>query len=614
MAGPIIALKILAKAALKSTAKAAAKAGVKSTAKKAVKGTIKDKIRGKVKDKIKSKFKKKKLKGKDIADRMFGGGEEGGGAIVASPGGSLVSAPGGALTPAIPEKGGALVAKSSVAKELGLSPFMDSLTSIHTNVDAIKAALNDNNKDAKDRIEDQRLLNDKLNKEKREAALESKKGGIGKKLMKPGKDMADNFLSKIIKFFAMTLLGSFITALMGGARDIILAFRIGFELIKKGFPKLLKGVKALQTGIGKSLKLALKPFKIVGKAVFNAFKSLGDKIFGWVGKSIKNITEGIKNFGKNVIQTGGKVVKNVVNFAAKKLPKTAKMISQGGQLLKTQASKAKDFVKNTASKAKGLAKTGVSKVKTAAKPLVSKIGKVIGKLFGKQAGKAAAGPGIKTLFKSMAKGAKAIKIPVVGPLLVALMSMFAGDPMKQTLFKTAGAAIGGGLGLALGPIGMIVGEIAGEFVGDVLYTGFSGEAGGWSAAGKKLKDKFMQILEGGKKVGKWLLNSIKRIGWGGLGTLLNPLAGLDKKFKVVKEGFFPPAEMAESKSNTDADDVSESASYEDGGDGTTVVIDGRKGDQASATPGGGGGEEVALIIGESQDPLNILTNATLYKV
>ena len=28
----------------------------------------------------------------------------------------------------------------------------------------------------------------------------------------------------------------------------------------------------------------------------------------------------------------------------------------------------------------------------------------------------------------------------------------------------------------------------------------------------------MEIVSGGKKVGGWLLNSIKRIGWGGLRT------------------------------------------------------------------------------------------------
>jgi hypothetical protein len=197
------------------------------------------------------------------------------------------------------------------------------------------------------------------------------------------------------------------------------------------------------------------------------------------------------------------------------------------------------------------------------------------------------------------------------------MSMLSGDPMKQTLFKTAGAAIGGGLGLALGPIGMIVGEIAGEFVGDVLYTGFSGEAGGWKAAGKKLKDKFMQILDGGKKVGGWLLNSIKRIGWGGLGTLLNPLVGPKKKFNVLKEGFFPSATMGENSENTDAESVSSSASYEDGGEDTTVVVD--TGGEESSTPSSSAGKTKFIDLGVSKETIvnsqyESQTKATLYKV
>ena len=580
---------------------------LKNMTKKAVKGTAKKAV--------KSVVKKKKVKGKDVAKKMFGE-EQKGGALAIRPKADLVPSPGGAIKPK--ETGGDIVKVSgTAARELGLTDFMESLTRVRDSVNGIKSSINDNNKDTVDRIEAQRILNNDLKKKEREKNLESKKDGIGKKLLSPVKKPAEDFLAKMARFATMTLLGSLIAALMGNARDVVLAFRIGIEALKKGLPTLLKGVKALQSGIGKSFKLILKPFTSLGNAIFQGFKTIGSKLFGWVGKSISNITGGIKNFGKNIVQTGGKVVKNVVNFAAKKLPKTAKMISQSGQFLKTQAGNAKQFVKNTASKAKGFVKAGVSKVKTAAKPLVSKIGKIIGKLFGKQAGKAAAGPGIKTLFKSMAKGAKAIKIPVVGPLLVALMSMLSGDPMKQTLFKTAGAAIGGGLGLALGPIGMIVGEIAGEFVGDVLYTGFSGEAGGWKAAGKKLKDKFMQILDGGKKVGGWLLNSIKRIGWGGLGTLLNPLVGPKKKFNVLKEGFFPSATMGENSENTDAESVSSSASYEDGGEDTTVVVD--TGGEESSTPSSSAGKTKFIDLGVSKETIvnsqyESQTKATLYKV
>ena len=563
-----------------------AKKTVKATAKKAVKSVVK----------------KKKVKGKDVAKKMMGN-EEKGGALAIRPKADLVPSPGGVIKPK--EAGEDIVKVSgTAARELGLTDFMESLTRVRDSVNGIKSAINDNNKDTVDRIEAQRILNNDLKKKEREKNLESKKDGIGKKLLSPVKDPAEDFLTKMARFAAMTLLGSLIAALMGNARDVVLAFRIGIEAIKKGLPTLLKGVKALQSGISKSFKLILKPFKSLGTAIFQGFKSIGSKLFGWVSKSISNITKGIKNFGKSIAQAGSKVLKPVTS------------------LIGNTVTRGKDFAKNTARRAavgakrfigKGgrkLLKGGGSKILKHG--LKRGANRLIIKWFGKGAAKTIAGIG-----KTLVKGAKAIKIPVVGPLLVALMSMFAGDPMKQTLFKTAGAAIGGGLGLALGPIGMIVGEIAGEFVGDVLYTGFSGEAGGWKAAGKKLKDKFMQILDGGKKVGGWLLNSIKRIGLGGVGTLLNPLVGPRKKFTLIKDAFFPPAEMAESKPNTDGEDVSSSASYEDGGEDTTVVVDAGGGESSAPSPSARKSKIINLPM-DKQTIVNsqyeMVSNAALYKV
>ena len=591
----------MGKELLKNMAKKTAKA----TAKKAVKSVVK----------------KKKVKGKDIAKKMFGGDEDKGGALAVIPKADIIPSPGGDIVKPKETSGEIVKVSGTASKDLGLNDFMESLIRVKDSVNGIKVAINDNNKDTVDRIEAQRILNNDLKKKEREKSLESKKDGVGKKLLSPVKDPAENFLVRMAKFAAMTILGSLIAALVGGARDVVLAFRIGFELLKKGLPTLLKGLNALKSGIVKSFKLALKPFKALGTVVFEAFKSIGKTIFGWVSKSISNITKGIKNFGKNIIQTGGKVVKNVVNFAAKKLPKVAQTVTKAKQFLGQTVTKGKDLVKNTVTKGKNLVKGVGSKIKSVlpgggAGSKILKHGlkrganRLIIKWFGKGAAKTIAGIG-----KTLVKGAKAIKIPVVGPLLVALMSMFAGDPMDQTLFKTAGAALGGGLGLALGPIGMIVGEIVGEFVGDVLYEGFRGKDG-WKGAGKKLKDKFMEIVKGGKKVGGWLLNSIKRIGWGGLGTLLNPLAGPKKKFNVLKEGFFPPAEMSESKPNTDAKDVSESASYEEGGEQPTVVVDGGGESSAPSTTVEG---DKFISVGVSRETVlnsqyEMVSNAALYKV
>ena len=653
MADPITAtimtLKVLGKVAAKKIATATAK----GMAKKAVKGAIK---KG-AKRAVKSVLKKKKVKGKDIAKKMFGGGDGGGGALVASPAGSLVGSPGGALSPTTPGAGGDIVKVSgSGANDLGLAPFMDSLTAIQVSVDDIKAVINDNNKDAVKRLEKQRIENAKLAKEDREAALEGKKGGLGKKLMKPGKDAAEGFLSRMAKFFAMTLLGSLVNALLGGARDIILAFRVGVELLKKGMPALLKGVNFLKKGIGKSFKLIMSPFKALGNLVLKGLKGLGDAVFNWVGGIVGKIKNGLKN----ALQAAMKSFANA-------FPKIANLASKGKEIIGGVLQKGKDIVGNVVNKGKNLIKNIGSKVTKTFSKVGGKVSKFVAKLFGKNAAKVVGGSAGKTIFKTLAKGAKAIRIPIIGPLLVAITSMLSGNPLDQVLFKTMGAAIGGGLGLFLGPIGMFVGEIIGEFIGDVLYEGFRGK--GWEAAVQKLKDKFKQILSGGKKVLNWLgggmgrfiknvittdpitipetgrghravatrvtkflgmYDWLKKEGFAGgkkgqidkFPNLLNILFPW-KSTKLLIKSFFPPGEegakIGKSESSSDAEDVSSSASYEDGGDDDTMVVDG-SGDDA----GGGGGSsregESKFIVGEldklSQVNIDMESRvkATLYKI
>ncbi len=579
---------------------------LKNMAKKAVKATVK----------------KKKVKGKDVAKKMMGK-EEKGGALSLQPKADLVPSSGGSIDLVKPKETGGEIVKVSgtAAKDLGLTPFMESLTKIQTNVDAIKAAINDNNKDTIDRIEDQRLLNAKLKKEQREKDLESKEPGIGQKMLSTVKDPAEDFLTKMARFATMTLLGSLIAALMGGARDVILAFRIGIEAVKKGLPTLLKGVKALKAGIGKAFSLALRPFKSLGNLIFKGFKALGSKLFGMVKGAIAWVDDAIKG---------------IVRAGAKAFPKAAQMVAKTTKAAGTIINQGKTFVKNTASKAKGLVKGVASKAKGLVKGGVGKVSKFITKLFGKNVAKAVGGPAGKSIFKSLAKGAKAIKIPVIGPLLVAITSMFSGDPVGKTLFKTAGAAIGGGLGLALGPIGMIVGEIAGEFVGDVLYEGFRGEDG-WAGAGKKLKDKFFQIVKGGKAFTKWIGSGFSRfienfkaenktrLGVTNWLNILNPA----KTLPLLGKSFFPPSEegsseggdtaasIGEQSSSVDVESISESASYEDGGEEPTVVIDGGGQQAASPTPQAGKTKFISLGL-DKQTVLNsqyeMSSNAALYKV
>ena len=562
---------------------------LKNMAKKAVKATVK----------------KKKVKGKDVAKKMMGKDDKGG-ALAIRPKAELLSSAGGKIDLVNPKETGGEIVKVSgtAARDLGLTPFMESLTKIQTNVDAIKVAINDNNKDTIDRIEDQRILNAKLAKEAREDELEDKKPGIGKKMLGTVKDPADDFLVRMAKFATMTLLGSLIAALMGGARDVILAFRIGIEALKKGLPTLLKGVNALKSGIGKAFSLALRPFKSIGNLVFKGFKALGSKLFGMV------------KWAKGLVDDA---IKGIVRAGAKAFPKVAQMVTKTTKAAGTLINQGKTLVKNTGRRALVGAKRfigrGARKFLKGGGSKILKHGlkrganRLIIKWFGKGAAKT-----LMTVGKTLVKGAKAIKIPVIGPLLVAITSMFSGDPIGKTLFKTAGAAIGGGLGLALGPIGMIVGEIAGEFVGDVLHEGFQGK-NGWKGAGKKLKDKFMQILSGGKKVINWLKNSIGRIGLSGLRTLA--FGPLNEKATILKDAFFPPAEMAESRPNTDAESVSSSASYEDGGEDTTVVVDAGGGESSAPSSSSGKSKIIPLTLDKQtivNSQYDMVSNAVLYKV
>ena len=565
--------------------------------KQMLKKMAKKAVKAKAKKAVKSIVKKKKVKGKDIAKKMFGGEEEGG-ALAVRPKADLVASPGGKIDLVDPKETGGEIVKVSgtAARDLGLTPFMESLTKIQTNVDAIKAAINDNNKDTIDRIEDQRILNAKLAKEAAEDELEAKKPGIGQKMLATVKDPADNFLSRMARFATMTLLGSLIAALMNNARDVILAFRVGIEALKKGIPTLFKGLNALKNGIGKVFKLALRPFKSIGNLIFKGFKAVGSRLFGMV---------------KGALAWVNNIVKNIISSGAKAFPKIANAINQGKTFAGNILNKGKDLVKNTiknvGSKIKSFLPGGGAGSKILKHGLKRGANRLIIKWFGKGAAKT-----LMTVGKTLVKGAKAIKIPVIGPLLVAITSMFSGDPIGKTLFKTAGAAIGGGLGLALGPIGMIVGEIAGEFVGDVLAEGFLGGKDGWKNAGKKLKDKFMQILSGGKKVMNWFKNSIGRIKWRKL-----TFAPWKEKAGILKDAFFPPAEMAESKPNTDAESVSESASYEDGGEEEPIVVV-DSGGESSTPSSASGGSKVISVTASKQTIVNsqyeMVSNAALYKV
>ena len=189
---------------------------------------------------------------------------------------------------------------------------------------------------------------------------------------------------------------------------------------------------------------------------FLVWKIIGRKIFTQVIKNIKNAFKLVKNF----IKRGAKLV-------TKLFPQLGKF---GTKLLTT---------------GKGLVTKGLAKV-----------GGFAAKIFGKASG----------VIAPAFKGAKPFlskffgKIPIVGPLVITIVSLLSGEPASQAIFKGLGAALGGALGtfIPIPILGTLIGETIGVFVGDLLYELLMG--GGIDAVGQKLKDTFMTIFKGGKAV------------------------------------------------------------------------------------------------------------------
>ena len=198
---------------------------------------------------------------------------------------------------------------------------------------------------------------------------------------------------------------------------------------------------------------------------FLIFKILKAKVFDAIVRNIKNAFK----FAKNIIKTAGKI-------AAKLFPNLAK---------------------------------GAGKIFQAGKGLVSKglakVGGFAAKIFGKAAG----------VISPAFKGAKPFlskffgKIPIVGPLVITIVSLLSGEPATQAIFKGLGAALGGALGtfIPIPILGTLIGETIGVFVGDLFYSLLFG--GGISEVGQKLKDTFMTLFKGGKAVVDWVGGGIK---------------------------------------------------------------------------------------------------------
>ena len=626
--------------------------------------------------------KKSKVKGKDIAKKMLGGGDdssEKGGALVVRPSSSIVSSPAGDLVPTKADEGGSLVVKSSTADELGLTPFMESVTSIKESVKSIKGALNNNLEDAEKRLEKQRLLNASLSREEQEEKLETKKLGIGKKLLKPVKDVGENFLQKLKRFFMNTLLGMLINGLIGGSRDVVVAFIAGYKAYRMASDAARRFVFKLGSKISKGIKGLPGKLKSTGKAIFEFLKGTKNTLVAWIkgtARTVKNAVKGtfevanklrktpiketiktiresgvgrkvgdVINRGKNIwskIRTPGKTAGNILggirNWGARKWKGAVEF---GSKKWKQLTSWADDIAKNATKWTDEIVQGGLEKAKRWRKQLgdiaemvrnpMKLVEKVKGMLGGKmdkmvknndiikqvmelKKNPKKAVDGIKKFVKQVGKNKnvlktrkvlqKAAKLKIAGidAVLAALMGIidytaFGESPINAVL-RAAGSLVGYTAGFAIGaPFGGVPGFI-------------TGMAGGW--VGEKAADL---IAAGLSKTD--LGKTPDPIMDDGRMLVRNPFSGQGEGERMdnIQEN---KAELGETKVDDVSQDISSSASYEEGAEDETVVID-AGGDQ-------GGGQEQAQpgkveFIDVGVDKETILnsnyqaqTNAVLYKV
>ena len=297
--------------------------------------------------------------------------------------------------------------------------------------------------------------------------------------------------------------------LLSGIFGFITKFLYGIVIMKliEFLPKL-KGLLGVLKGAGKVFNFllsgagfildALASFVDFGYKLVDGAENIVGKIFGEEGaKKFKTFMENLTNLvnaflvwkiiGRKIftqliknIKNAFKLVKNFIKRGAKLVTKLFPQLGKVGSKLITGA--------------KGLLSKGVSKV-----------GGFAAKIFGKAAG--VISPAFKTAKPFASKFFS--KIPIVGPLVITIVSLLSGEPATQAIFKGLGAALGGALGtfIPIPILGTLIGETIGVFVGDLFYSLLFG--GGISEVGLKLKDTFMTLFKGGKAVADWIGGGIK---------------------------------------------------------------------------------------------------------
>ena len=333
----------------------------------------------------------------------------------------------------------------------------------------------------KEKLKLLRQQKEKQKKKKKEAKLEKGAMGMIGNVGKGIKSTAQGPLDMVIKFLTNIVLGSLAVFLINNGKKIQKFFQgIGenLELFSKllrfsifGFKGAMvlanKGLELAARGISKVLSPIKKAFELIGSKISGAFASLANKFLQVIQKipGVSQVTNLARTAGQG-LQVARQGISTVFNSA------TGNVFRRG---------------------------------------LERAPGRLITKLFGPETAKKIASN--SGLFKSLNLSARGIRIPVLGPIIVAVTSILSGDPLGKTLFRTLGTVMGGligsGIGTAIGgppgtAIGMLLGEILGEFIGTFIYEVFNGDASGKKGVGLIIK-KIGQILSAPGKIAKHLI-------------------------------------------------------------------------------------------------------------
>ena len=329
----------------------------------------------------------------------------------------------------------------------------------------------------------ERIAAEKDKRAKQESDIEKpdkpKKKDSGGGIKVPGVGLLQGIFGFITKF----LYGVVIMKLIEFApqlQKVIGLFKMATPLLfgKYGLFTVAGGfLDGLASFIDFGYKLVDGAEKIVGKI----FGEEGAEKFRTFMENLKNLISGFVVFkvikAKIIdvfirrIKSAFKLVKGFINRGAKLVTKLFPQLGKLGSKLVTGA--------------RGLFTKGASKV-----------GGFAAKIFGKAANFIA--PAFKTAKPFASKFFS--RVPVVGPLVVGIVSLLSGEPAGQAIFKAMGAALGGVAGsfIPIPILGTLIGETIGVFVGDLLYELIMG--GGMEAVGQKLKDTLATALKGGKMV------------------------------------------------------------------------------------------------------------------